>query len=153
MGSGYRDMLDSQREMEAARLAAENGGGESQKEQLKRQGFSDAEIREREKMATEQAKQAEKIEKGQVAPGDPYGGSSTQSIRRRGSTTQQRVGTDTRARGAGEQQSGMGSAMMAGQPETASQPATMQTSAMWQAQRQPVDLASIQSRLLQSFKR
>ena len=84
------------------------------------------------------------------AKADPYGGSSTQAIRKRGSTTQQRVSTDTRSRDEPQQQSSMGAAMQA-QQESA--PATQQQSGMWQGMRQPTDLVSVQSRLLQSFKK
>lgn len=87
---------------------------------------------------------------------DPYGtsGISNQSVRRRGDSTQQRVGTDTRVRDdassgtAGAAGGSIGAAMsQAAAPAVPEQP----QNAMWQAARQPTDLASIQQRVLQSL--
>lgn len=125
--------------------------GETLQQQLQRQGFSSAEIQQRLALDKQQQELAAQQAKGQVAPGDPYGGSQTQSIRKRGTTEQQRVSMDTRTRGPdGGQATSMGAAMQT--PPAATQPA--QTgNALWQATRQPTDLASVQTRLLQSFQK
>lgn len=80
---------------------------------------------------------------------DPYGASgiSSQSVRRRGDTDQQRVGSDTRIRNEATQESGIGTAM-----QQAANPQPIQTTnGLWQALRSPTDLASIQARVLQSI--
>ena len=83
-------------------------------------------------------------QKGNLSESDTGGGSGTQSVRRRGSSEQQRVGQDTRVRG--DEGSGMGGA--AGVPTT--QQPTAQNP-LWQGARQATDLASIQQRVLQSL--
>lgn len=91
------------------------------------------------------------------AAADPYGsaGLANQSVRRRGSSEQQRVGQDTRVRGdqssgtAGAAGSSIGKAMAEATGSAVGQP--MQTNSLWQATRQPTDLASIQQRVLQSL--
>lgn len=149
MGSNYADTLANQ----AAQQNAGATNGETLQQQLQRQGFSNDEIQQRMQMNEEQQKLAAEQAKGQVAPGDPYGGSQTQSIRKRGSTEQQRVSMDTRNRGGTQgEQSSMGAAMQT-PPATQAAPAAQTGNALWQATRQPTDLASVQTRLLQSFQK
>lgn len=96
-------------------------------------------------------------QKGDLNATDAGAASSTQSVRRRGSSEQQRVGQDTRVRGdegsgmAGAAGSAMGSAMAAtsGPAQQAVQPAAQNP--LWQGARQRTDLASIQQRVLQSL--
>lgn len=84
------------------------------------------------------------------------GGVATQSFRRRGSTEQSRVGNDTRVRGdATSGTAGAGGGAMGTAMQEASGAATAQSNQnpLWQATRQPVDLASIQQRVLQSLNK
>lgn len=108
-----------------------------------------------------QANQAQITREQQQAGIDPskfkYDGTTgSESVRRRGASDQQRVGADTRVRDdassgtAGATGAGMGAAMsQAAGTQQATAPA--QSNAMWQATRQPTDLASVQQRVLQSF--
>ena len=81
----------------------------------------------------------------------------SQSVRRRGSSQQQRVGLDTRVRG--DESSGTGGAAGASigaamSDAAGATPATQSASSqnpLWKGARQPTDLASIQQRVLQSF--
>lgn len=91
-------------------------------------------------------------------PSGSYASTGSQSVRYRGSTSQSRVGGDTRVRGGvgdvGEETSNMGSAMQQAANEgenqqTTASPVTDQNVA-WQATRQPTDLASVRQRVLQS---
>lgn len=95
-------------------------------------------------------------QKGDLNATDAGAASATQSVRRRGSAEQQRVGQDTRVREdassgtGGAAGSAMGSAMAA---NTGAQPSVQQASQnpLWQGARQATDLASIQQRVLQSL--
>lgn len=90
-----------------------------------------------------------------VDPAGSYASTGSQSVRYRGSTSQSRVGSDTRVRGGVGDVEGetanMGSAMQAaaGEGEEVAAPVTQQNVA-WQATRQPTDLASVRQRVLQS---
>jgi len=94
-------------------------------------------------------------QKGNLSESDAGAGSGSQSVRRRGSSEQQRVGQDTRVRG--DEGSGMGGAAGSSIGQAMSQaagaPATQQTTStgLWQGTRQATDLASIQQRVLQSL--
>lgn len=94
---------------------------------------------------------------------DPYGQTSvaTQSMRRRGSVDQQRVGVDTRVRN--DVNSGTAGAGGTGMAEALGAPTDMQAAqqqqqqqgqqqTLWTAQRQPTDIGSIQSRVLQNLR-
>lgn len=124
----------------------------AQAEALRKQGFTESEIRARTDIQNQQQKMQDALG-NQVAPGDAYGGSTTQDIRKRGQTERVRVSSDTRARGADAdgQPQNMGSALQTQQVDQ--QQAAPQANQMWQAQRQPTDLASVQARLLQSFRK
>lgn len=109
---------------------------------------------------TEQAEAA-------AAAANPYGRSSTgntgttSSFRQRGDATQKRVNEDTRVRGdANSGTAGVNGAQtgqvsmvdaLGGQVQQDQQPQPVQN-ASWQATRQPVDLASVRQRVLQSLK-
>lgn len=95
-------------------------------------------------------------QKGNLSESDTGGGSGTQSVRRRGSSEQQRVGQDTRVRDDVSSGTGgaAGSAMGQAMSGSAGVPATQQPTAqnpLWQGARQATDLASIQQRVLQSL--
>lgn len=93
-------------------------------------------------------------QKGDLNPMSGGGGGTT-SVRRRGSSEQTRVGNDTRVRDdassgtAGAKGSSIGQAMAESSGSPVGQPA--QGGGLWQATRQPTDLASIQQRVLQSL--
>lgn len=95
---------------------------------------------------------AEFQQKGDLSPNS---GGGTTAVRRRGSSEQTRVGSDTRVRDdassgtAGAQGSSIGKAMAESSGSPVGQPA--QGGSLWQASRQPTDLASIQQRVLQSL--
>lgn len=123
------------------------------------QWMSDAQMSRGEKQEL-QANQAQIAREQQKAGIDPSkfkydGNTGSESVRRRGSAEQQRVGSDTRVRDdsssgtAGAAGAGMGAAMS--QAAGTQQAAPVQANAMWQATRQPTDLASIQQRVLQSL--
>lgn len=89
-----------------------------------------------------------------VDPAGSYASTGSQSVRYRGSTSQSRVGGDTRVRGGvgdvGEETANMGTAMQeAANEQQAATPVTTQN-VSWQATRQPTDLASVRNRVLQS---
>lgn len=88
-------------------------------------------------------------------PSGSYASTGSQSVRYRGSTSQVRVGGDTRVRSGvgdvGGETANMGSAMQSaanGDKEVAA-PVTAQN-VSWNATRQPTDLASVRQRVLQS---
>lgn len=88
-------------------------------------------------------------------PSGSHASTGSQSVRYRGSTSQVRVGGDTRVRSGvgdvGDKTSNMGSAMQSaanGDKEVAA-PVTAQN-VSWNATRQPTDLASVRQRVLQS---
>lgn len=88
-------------------------------------------------------------------PSGSYASTGSQSVRYRGSTSQVRVGGDTRVRSGvgdvGGETSNMGSAMQSaanGDKDVAA-PVTAQN-VSWNATRQPTDLASVRQRVLQS---
>lgn len=88
-------------------------------------------------------------------PSGSHASTGSQSVRYRGSTSQVRVGGDTRVRSGvgdvGDKTSNMGSAMQSaanGDNEVAA-PVTAQN-VSWNATRQPTDLASVRQRVLQS---
>nr|UVX62844.1 MAG: hypothetical protein [Bacteriophage sp.] len=85
---------------------------------------------------------------------NPTSGGGTTAVRRRGSSEQTRVGNDTRVRDdassgtAGAKGSSIGQAMA----ESSGSPLGQSVqNGLWQATRQPTDLASIQQRVLQSL--
>ena len=86
---------------------------------------------------------------------NPSSSVGTTSVRRRGSSEQTRVGNDTRVRDdsssgtAGAEGNTMGKAMAESSGSPVGQPA--QGGGLWQATRQPTELASIQQRVLQSL--
>lgn len=89
-----------------------------------------------------------------VDPAGSFASTGSQSVRYRGSTSQARVGGDTRVRGGvgdvGEETSNMGTAMQdAAKEQQAATPVTTQN-VSWQSTRQPTDLASVRNRVLQS---
>lgn len=90
-----------------------------------------------------------------VDPSGSYASTGSQSVRYRGSTSQSRVGGDTRVRGGvgdvGEETANMGTAMQqaANEGKEVAAPVTTQN-VSWQATRQPTDLASVRQRVLQS---
>lgn len=88
-------------------------------------------------------------------PSGSHASTGSQSVRYRGSTSQVRVGGDTRVRSGvgdvGGETANMGSAMQSaanGDKEVAA-PVTAQN-VSWNATRQPTDLASVRQRVLQS---
>lgn len=103
-----------------------------------------------------------------LASGDPYGRNATgatgssASFRQRGDASQKRVNNDTRVRddansgtaGANGEYGSQGamSAALGGDQSQSQQSPQPVTSAAWQGTRQPVDLASVRSRVLQSLK-
>lgn len=99
---------------------------------------------------------------------DPYGKNTTgatgssASFRQRGDASQKRVNNDTRVRddansgtaganGAYGSQSSMTAVLGAPEEQQAQQEGPVMTTS-WQATRQPVDLASVRERVLQSLK-
>lgn len=138
-------------------------GSESERSSVYEQARKAGQDKESAKQLSEQAQQVEAEQRmAGIDPnknqGDAYGQAAvgSQSVRRRGSTDQQRVGQDTRVREMGNTEGGMGSAGMAegmGAPEDTTPKVTAPTgsNAMWKATRAPTDLASVQARVVQSL--
>lgn len=138
-------------------------GSESESSSVYEQARKAGQDKESAKQLSEQAQQVEAEQRmAGIDPnknqGDAYGQAAvgSQSVRRRGSTDQQRVGQDTRVREMGNTEGGMGSADQAGMaagmeaPTQQAQPPTS-INPMWKATRAPTDLASVQARVVQSL--